>query len=278
MRLIRHQEISEAVACLAREANVELPSSVEKALQGALRREESATGRLALSILLENAHLAKKNRLPLCQDTGVAVVFVRLGREVRLEGDLYQAIHEGVAKGYKEGLLRGSVADPLTRENTGDNTPAVVHLEMVPGEDLTLTFLPKGCGSENMSAIKMLPPSAGRQGIIDFVVETVSAAGANPCPPVTIGIGLGGDFEYAALLAKKALLRPLGSRHPREDVAQLEEEILHQVNALGIGPLGFGGRVTALSAHVELAPCHIASLPVAVNIQCHAARLKSIDL
>ncbi len=278
MKIISQEEVIEAVARLAIEANVDLPPEVEKALRDARQKEVSPTGKMALSILLENARLAREAGLPICQDTGVAVIFVRLGQEICLQGDLYEAINRGIARGYSQGRLRPSVADPLTRKNTGDNTPAIIHLELAPGEDLTISLLPKGCGSENMSAIRMLPPSVGKAGIIDFVVETVSRAGANPCPPVTVGVGLGGDFELAALMAKRALLRPLGSRNPRTDVALLEETILEKINALGIGPLGLGGRQTALSVHIETAPCHIASLPVAVNIQCHAARLKEVSL
>jgi len=264
------------VAQAAIEACKVLPASVREAFVKARQEEPSDLAREALGILLENAKIAAEEGLPLCQDTGIAVVFVEIGEEVKVKG-LEEAINAGIARGYEEGLLRKSVADPLTRKNTGTNTPAVIHLERVPGERLRLAVLPKGCGSENMSRLAMLPPSAGLGGVKRFVLETVAQAGPNPCPPVTVGVGIGGTFEKAALLAKKALLRPLGEHAPREDVAELEKELLREINLLGIGPLGFGGRTTALAVNVEVFPTHIASLPVAVNIQCHAARLRWVE-
>lgn len=281
MREITYSEIVEAVAGLCKAANYHLGEDVLQSLKKAIEEEVSETGKQVLEQIVANAAIASSKEVPMCQDTGVAVVFLEVGQDVHITGgDLNEAINEGVAKGYVEGYLRKSmVSDPFgKRLNTGNNTPAIVHTKIVPGDKLTITVAPKGGGSENMSAIKMLPPSAGRQGIIDFVVETVKNAGPNPCPPIVVGVGIGGNFEKAALLAKEALLRPLGSSHPDEEVARLEKELLDRINRLGIGPQGFGGRVTALAVHVNTFPCHIASLPVAVNINCHAARHKSITI
>ncbi len=264
--------ISSIVSRLVQTANRELPQDVETALLAAREREESQTGRLVLDIIVENAGLARQTGLPICQDTGVDVVFVQIGQELKIEGDLVSAINEGIALGTAEGWLRCSVCDPITRKNTGDNTPAVVHIEPLAGNSLEISVLPKGCGSENMSAMVMLPPSAGEDGIVRAVADQVLKAGPNPCPPGIIGIGIGGTMEKAALLAKKALLRPVGSRNPRDDLAKLEDRIFSRINGLGIGPLGLGGSVTSLGVVVEVYPCHIASLPVAINIQCHAAR------
>jgi len=277
MREIRREEVVEAVARGLKQAVRELAPGVEEALARALERESEPLACKALSVLLENARLARETGLPLCQDTGIPVLFVRLGEEVRVR-DLYGAVEEGLEKGTREGYLRASVCEVLSRRNTGTNTPGVVHVEIVPGEGLEILILPKGCGSENMSRLAMLPPAAGIPGIKRFVVETVSQAGANPCPPLVVGVGLGGDFEAAACLAKKALLRPLGAPHPQEGVARLEAEIVEEINRLGIGPLGFGGRTTALAVHLETQPCHIASLPVAVNLQCHAHRLVRVRI
>lgn len=280
MRDIPYSQIVEAVAELCKAANYHLGEDVLHSLKQAINQEVSETGKQVLEQLVENAAIASKNEVPMCQDTGVAVVFLDIGQDIHITGgDLNQAINEGIAKGYSEGYLRKSmVNDPFNRANTNDNTPAIIHTKIVPGDKLTITVAPKGGGSENMSAIKMLPPSAGRDGIIDFVIETVKNAGPNPCPPIVVGVGIGGNFEKAALLAKEALLRPVGSYHPDEAVAQLEKELLEQINRLGIGPQGFGGRVTALAVHVNTFPCHIASLPVAVNINCHAARHKTITI
>lgn len=281
MKEIRVQEITDTVARLCIEANYHLGQDVIQALQRAHKKEVSPVGREVLSQLLENARVAQEEGLPLCQDCGLTVVFLELGQEVHIVGgDLTGAINEGVRKGYQEGYLRKSVVDrPFSaRINTRDNTPAVIHTQVIPGETLKITVVPKGGGAENMSTLKMLSPAAGRQGVVDFVVRTVDEAGANPCPPVIVGVGIGGTMERAALLAKKSLLREVGKPHPDPEVADLEAEILERVNGLGIGPMGFGGRTTALAVHVETFPSHIASLPVAVNLQCHSARHKEAVL
>ncbi|MGI6362394.1 MAG: fumarate hydratase [Bacillota bacterium] len=276
---IEAEQITAAVAQLCIEANRELPEDVCAALKAAAEREESPIGRQMLDCLIENARIARTEQMPICQDTGMAVVFVDLGQELRVEGDLYAAINAGVAKGYKDGYLRKSIVrHPLDRVNTGDNTPAVVHLRLVPGDKLKITLAPKGFGSENMGGIAMLKPAQGRRGVVDFVASVVSAAGANPCPPVLVGVGLGGTMEYAAFLAKKALLRPVGEPASNSLDRELEAEIEGEINKLGIGPEGFGGRVTAFAVHVESYPTHIAGLPVAVNLNCHAARHKEIVL
>ena len=274
MREIDVSLITDAVAQLCKEANYYLGADVVAALEAGLAAEVSPIGREVFQQLLENARIAREEEVPICQDTGTAVLFVELGQRVRLVGgDFNEAIHAGVRRGYDEGCLRKSIVnDPLRRVNTGDNTPAVIHLKLVPGDKLRLILAPKGGGSENMSAVKMLIPSQGRQGFVDFVVDTVSRAGANPCPPVIVGVGCGGTFEKVAYLAKKALLRPLGRPNPDPFYAALEKEILVQINKLGIGPQGFGGRITALAVHIETYPCHIASMPAAVNINCHASR------
>lgn len=278
MRIIEEQAVTAAVRQLAISAACDLEPDILEALLIARDREALELPRNVLDLLLSNCDIASRQKIPVCQDTGTAVVFVELGRRVQVQGDLLAAIEEGVRQGYKDGYLRNSVCDPLTRINTGDNTPAVIHLELVAGESLTLRFLPKGCGSENMSALAMLPPSAGKEGIIRYVTEQVVAAGSNPCPPVIVGVGVGGTFEKAAYLAKKSLCRPLGQAHSRTDAAELEAEILREINGQGAGVHGLGGVNTALAVHVELFPCHIASLPVAVNIQCHAHRHKEIVL
>jgi fumarate hydratase subunit alpha len=281
MREIRAQEITDTVARLCIEANYHLGQDVIQALQEAYENEVSPVGQEVLSQLLENAQVAREERMPLCQDCGLTVIFLELGQDVHIVGgDLTEALNEGVRRGYEEGYLRRSVVDkPFSaRINTRDNTPAVIHTEVVPGENLRITVVPKGGGSENMSRLKMLSPAAGRQGIVDFVVQMVDEAGANPCPPVIVGVGIGGTMEQATLLAKKSLLREVGQPHPDPEVADLEAEILERVNRLGIGPMGFGGQTTALAIHVETFPCHIASLPVAVNIQCHSARHKEAVL
>jgi fumarate hydratase subunit alpha len=279
-RTIPYQKIVETVAELAQEANFCLGEDVRRALEEALKQEVSPVGREVLEQILANAEIAARERMPICQDTGVAVVFLELGQEVRVAGGyLYDAVNEGVRRGYIEGYLRKSVVeDPFRRKNTGDNTPAIIHTRVVPGDRLKITLLAKGGGSENMSALAMLTPAAGARGVVDFVVDTVRRAGPNSCPPVVVGVGIGGDFSRAALLAKEALLRPLGQPSPDPDIARMEREILEEINRLGIGPQGFGGRVTALAVHIEIFPCHLASLPVAVNLNCHAARHKSITL
>ncbi|MDK2924938.1 MAG: fumarate hydratase subunit alpha [Bacillota bacterium] len=263
----------EVVKELCLRAVSRLPEDVRQALERVREREEDPVAKRTIGLILENAHLAEERGRPLCQDTGMAVVFVELGREVRLAGDLTAAINEGVRRAYVDGYLRRSVvADPLLRRNTGDNTPAVLHVELKPGDEVRISVMPKGIGSENMSRLAMLKPADGRTGIINFVLETVSQAGPNACPPLVIGVGLGGTMEYAAYLAKKALLRRLDEPNPRPHLAELEKELLERVNELGIGPEGLGGRATALGVLVEAFPTHIGGLPVAVNLSCHAAR------
>lgn len=275
MREIHVDQITDAVAEMCQRSNIELPADVVAALQAAREAETSDTAREILDQLLRNAQVACETEVPLCQDTGIAVVFADLGQQVALVGgELQAAVDAGVRRGYQEGYLRKSVVrDPLDRStNTGDNTPAVVHMRLVPGDRLTLHIAPKGGGSENMSALWMLTPSQGRTGVIEAVAAQVHAAGGMPCPPLVLGVGLGGTFELSALLAKRALLRPLGQPSPEPDVADLEAEMLEAVNATGVGPMGLGGRTTALAVHIERHPCHIASLPLALNVQCHAAR------
>jgi len=255
-------------------AACDLEPDVAASLEAARAAEESPLGREVIGQIITNYGIAATEARPMCQDTGITVLFVEVGRDVEISGPLDEAINEGVRRGYEEGYLRKSVCDPLTRANTGDNTPAIIHTSVVEGDRLRIKIAPKGAGSENMSRLKMLKPSEGVEGIRDFVVETVREAGGNPCPPIVLGVGIGGDFEMSAILAKKALLRPVGTPNGREDVAAIERDLLERVNALGIGPMGFGGTVTALAVHAEVHPCHIASLPVAVNIQCHADRHK----
>ncbi len=273
MREIDAAEIRRTVKDLFLKASITLGEDVLAALRRAEQNEESEVGKEIISRLLENAELAQDHHLPICQDTGLATIFVELGQDTRIIGDsLNAAIEEGVRQAYEEGYLRKSVCHPLTRKNTGDNTPAVIHLDLVPGDRLRITALPKGGGSENMSRLFMLPPSAGWEGVKERVVQTVSEAGPNPCPPLVLGVALGGSFETAAREAKRALLRPLDRPNPDSETADLENELLNAVNNLGIGPQGLGGRITALAVHLEILPCHIASLPLAINIQCHACR------
>ena len=281
MRQIHYSEVIEVVARLCQETNFYLPEDVLNSLRKARSEEKSPLGRIVLAQILENARIAAEEKVPICQDCGTAIVFLELGEELELTGgnlNLYAAIEEGVRRGYKEGYLRKSICHPFTRENTGDNTPAVIYTDIVPGNKLKIIFCPKGGGSENMSAIKMLSPSEGIEGVKKFVIETVKSAGANPCPPIVVGVGIGGTFERVALLAKKALLRPFGSQNTDTELAALEDELLEEINYLGIGPAGLGGSTTALSVHIEMQPCHIASLPVAININCHAARHKEVTI
>jgi len=280
MKEVKTSDITQAVARLCQEANFVLGEDVLAALKKAEQTEQSPLGKEVLSRLIENARIAKEEHLPLCQDCGVAVVFLEIGQDVHITGDLYAAVEEGVRRGYAEGYLRKSVVNKpfSTRTNTKDNTPPVVHTEIVPGERLKITVMPKGAGAENMSRLTMLKPSDGKQGIIDLVVKTVDEAGGSPCPPLIIGLGVGGTMEKTMLLAKKALLRKVAEPNPDSEIAELEREILTKVNALGIGPLGFGGTTTALAVHAEVMPAHIASLPVAVNLQCHSARHKEAIL
>jgi len=279
MRQIQVARVTQAVKEAAIAANYDPGADLLAALARGEQEEESLSGKEIFRQLLENARIASKERIPMCQDCGLAVVFVELGQEVHLVGGpLEEAIQEGVRQGYGEGYLRKSLCHPLTRANTGDNTPAVIYTEVVPGDRLKLTVVPKGGGSENMSRLYMLRPAEGWAGIKEKVVATVREAGANPCPPIIVGVGIGGTFERAALLAKKALLRHIGEPHPDPELAILERELLKAVNDLGIGPAGLGGRVTALAVHLLMQPSHIASLPVAVNIQCHASRHKEVVL
>lgn len=279
MREIHISQITTAVRDLCIKANTHLGEDVLQAFAKAIDQEVSPTGKDILEKLVENARIAREEGIPICQDTGFAVVFVEVGQEVRLVGgDLKEAINQGVRQGYEEGYLRKSVCHPFTRKNTGDNTPTVIHLDIVPGDKVQLIVAPKGGGSENMSRVTMLTPAVGIQGVKDFVVQRVKESGANPCPPTIVGVGIGGTFETTALLAKKALLRPLGSQNPDPELAALEQELYEEINALGIGPQGLGGRITSLAVHVNMMESHIASLPVAVNIQCHAARHKEMEL
>ncbi|MCK4538718.1 MAG: fumarate hydratase [Candidatus Krumholzibacteria bacterium] len=280
MREVEAARITEEVARLCMEANFELEDDVQNALEKAYEAEESPAGKEVLRQILENSEIARSEKIPMCQDTGLAVVFVEIGQDVHITGgDFETAINEGVKNGYTDGYLRKSaLADPIRGGNTGDNTPAVIHLNMVPGDKLKLWVVPKGGGSENMSCIAMMKPADGVEGIKKFVVENINAAGGNPCPPIIVGIGIGGTFERCAQLAKKSLLREIGSVHPDPFYADLEKELFGLVNDLGIGPMGLGGRTTALAVHIEVAPRHIASFPVSMNINCHAARHKYIEL
>ncbi len=274
MRELTVEEISKQVSEMCQEANIYLGEDELQALTNALETEESPPGKEVLKQLIENVRIAREERMPICQDTGFAVFFVDWGQEVHLTGGtLEEAINEGVRRGYKEGYLRKSVVeDPLRRVNTGDNTPAVIYTNLVPGDQVRIRFAPKGGGSENMSTVKMLKPADGVEGIIDFVVGHVRQSGPNPCPPIVVGVGIGGTFDKVAVLAKQSLLRTVGEPHPDPFYADLEKRILEKVNDLGIGPQGFGGRVTALAVHIETYPSHIASMAAAVNINCHAAR------
>ncbi len=275
MREINVEEITKVIEKLCIESNYYLPQDVKKALENALDNEESPLAKEILKDIIKNQEIARANDVPICQDTGLAVVFLELGQDVRLVGgDLNRAIDEGVKRGYRNGYLRKSaVNDPfMVRKNTGDNTPAIIHIKIVPGEKVKLILAPKGGGSENMSALAMLKPSDGINGIKKFVVDTVDKAGSNPCPPIIVGIGIGGTIEKTTLIAKQALLRKIGEHNSNPDVAKLETELLEEINKLGIGPQGFGGRTTALAVNIETFPAHIASMPVAINIQCHVAR------
>ena len=278
MRDIDISQIVPVVRQLCISANYYIGQDVLDTIKEFRAKEESPTAIEVLDLLLKNYELAASEKMPSCQDTGVAIVFIELGQEVHIVGgNFYEAIHEGVRQGYKDGYLRKSlVADPvIERKNTGDNTPAIIYTDIVPGSQLKITVAAKGGGSENMSEVKMMKAADGLEGVIDFVVDRVQRSGGNPCPPIVVGVGLGGNFEQSALLAKKSLLRPLNEPNPEPKWAEVEAEILRRVNNLGIGPQGFGGRTTALAVHILHMPCHIASMPVAVNIQCHASRHKS---
>ncbi len=281
MRTIDSAQVTETVARLCQEANFDIGEDVLDALKRASEKEESPLGKQVLDQILENNSIATNQKIPICQDCGTAVVFLELGQDAHIAGgDLYTAVEEGVRQGYEDGYLRKSIVrQPFSaRLNTKDNTPAMIHLDMVPGDQLKIAVMPKGGGSENMSRLHMLTPAKGRQGVIDVVVNSVTEAGSNPCPPVIVGIGIGGTADKAMILAKKALLRHLGEPSPDPEVADLEQEILERINSLGIGPQGFGGRTTALAVHAEVYPTHIAMMPVAVNLNCHAARHKEAVL
>ncbi|MGB9822854.1 fumarate hydratase [Thermodesulfovibrio sp.] len=280
MRKISKEEIIETVRKLYMDTVICLPEDVSKALKEAYQ-VESGLAKEILRQIMENQKIAIEDKIPLCQDTGVVVIFVEWGTEVIYEdGDPMDAFNEGVRLAVRDGYLRASVVDDpvFERKNTKDNTPCIVHFELTPGDKLKITLAPKGAGSENMSALRMLKPAQGLQGVKDFVIETVKNAGGNPCPPIIVGVGIGGNFEKSAILAKKALLRKLGQPNKNPAYAQLERELLEEINSLNIGPMGIGGNITALAVHIEYAPCHIASLPVAVNIQCHCARHKEAEI
>ena len=279
LRIIDTEEITNAVAALCIEANLYLSQDIKAALTKARSIEESPLAQTTLDMLLQNAEIAASEKLPICQDTGMAVVFVSIGSSLHIDGNIEHAINEGVRRGYREGYCRNSVVqDPINRINTGDNTPAVIHYDFVPGDTLQITLAPKGFGSENMSGIRMLNPSDGLAGAEAFVIETVKAAGANPCPPIIVGVGIGGTMEKAALLSKQALLRDVGTTHADPFWMDVEKRLLERINALDIGPAGFGGKTTALGVHIMTYPTHIAGLPVAVNIGCHATRHRMVIL
>ncbi len=276
MREVSSQIIVDTVARLCMEANYYLGDDVIKAFEQGLQKEESPTGKDILNQLLKNAQIAKHEDIPICQDCGFAVVFLDLGTDACVKGNIIDAVNEGVRKGYTEGYLRKSiVSDPIKGKNTGDNTPAIIHTTFVPGDKIKITVAPKGGGSENMSEVRMGKPADGIEGVKAFVIDRVLRSSANPCPPIVVGVGIGGTFEYVAFLAKKALLRNIGDRHPDAFYAEVEKELLQSINDLGIGPMGLGGRITALDVFIETHPRHIASFPVAVNINCHVARHKS---
>ncbi len=276
MRIIEAKDITEVVCRLCIEANCHLPSDVKECICSAQKQENWTPAKEILDRIIENYTIADEQNVPICQDTGVACVFIKLGQDVHINGDLQKAVDEGVRQGYEQGFLRKSVvSDPLLRKNSGDNTPAMLYLDLIAGDKVEITVAPKGFGSENMGKLKMLRPSDGVQGVKDFVINTVLEAGPNPCPPIVVGVGIGGTFDKVALLAKKALLRTTGQAHPNPFYADLEKELLESINSLGIGPQGFGGRTTALAVSIETMPTHIAGLPVAVNINCHVARHQS---
>ncbi len=273
MRTVHVEELIDPIAKLCIEANINLPEDVRQVIEERFDEESWTIAKQILGDIQSNYQLADESQMPICQDTGMAVVFLEIGQDVHLVGDIYEAVNAGVRKGYEEGYLRKSVvADPLRRVNTNDNTPAVINIDLVPGNKIKITVAPKGFGSENMSQIKMLKPSDGKQGVEDFVLKVVKEAGPNACPPLVVGVGIGGTFDRAALLAKKALLRDADDKNEDHFYAEMEKDLLEKINQLGIGPQGFGGRTTALTVKINTYPTHIAGLPVAVNIQCHVAR------
>ena len=279
MREVQVGDVAEAVERLFIDASINLPEAVLARLERAVGEEASPAGKEVLRELLTNAQIARDDLIPVCQDTGLAIVFLEIGQDVHFTGGpLRAAVAEGVRKAYRNGYLRKSCCDPFSRRNTGDNTPPLIHLSLVEGEKVRIVAMPKGGGSENYSEVRMLTPSQGADGIRAFVLDMVRKGGPNPCPPLTVGVGIGGNFETSALLSKEALMTPFGERNPDPVVAGLELQILDEINGLGIGPGGYGGTVTALDVHVKVLPCHIASLPVAVNIQCHAHRIKEVTL
>jgi fumarate hydratase subunit alpha len=276
MKQIEAKKITETVRDLCIQANYELSDEMLALLNKSLKNERSGNGREILRELITNADIAKRSRYPICQDTGLALVFLEVGQDVMITGgNLTEAVNEGVSRGYKEGYLRTSVVhDPFLRKNTNDNTPAIIHTDIVPGEKIKITFMAKGGGCENVGAYKMFKPGAGRDEVEQFVVDAVSNAGGNPCPPIIVGVGIGGNQERSSFLAKKALLREIGKQSSNKETHQMEKELLEKINKLGIGPEALGGTTTALAVHIETAPCHIASLPVTVSIDCHAHRVK----
>jgi fumarate hydratase subunit alpha len=279
MREIHIDDIVSAIERLFIDANINLPDNICKALERAAESEESIAGREVILELISNAGLAKREKIPICQDTGLAVTFMEIGQDVHITGGvLADAVDEGVRRAYKNGYLRKSCCDPFSRKNTNDNTPAILHVKIVPGEHIKIVVLPKGGGSENYGEVRMLVPSEGKEGVKSFVLQMVNKGGPNPCPPIIVGIGIGGNFETSALLSKEALMVPVGVRNDDPFLAAFEGEILEEINKTGIGPQGYGGTVTALDVHIKMLPCHIASFPVAVNIQCHAHRIREISL
>ncbi len=280
MRIVKAQEIKEAVKKLVMDTEYFIPEDFIEAIKKAEKTEESPIGKEILNTILKNAEVAAAEEVAYCQDTGYPVFFVEIGQDVHIEGNIKEAINEGVREATKEGYLRASLAyDPIIeRKNTGDNTPALIYFDIVPGEKIKIMFAAKGGGSENTSRQMMLKPADGWEGVKNFIIKTVANAGPNACPPFTVGVGIGGTFDYSAVLAKKSLFRHIGERHPDPRIAKLEEELIEEINKLGVGPLGFGGSTTAVDVKIEIAPVHIASLPVAVNIQCHAARHREIEI
>ncbi len=277
MKTVKASEIHEKVRDMIMDACRLLKDDVACAIKNGLAVEETDAAKEILNQLLDNAELAKNSQLALCQDTGAAIFFVEMGEEVKIDGGtLNQTLTNAMVEAYDKGYLRKSMCHPLKRKNTGDNTPAIIHTNLVPGDSLNIKFMAKGGGSENMSAIAMLKPSQGWAGIKDFVVKNMGEAGPNPCPPTVVGVGIGGTFDLAPTLAKKALFRPLGERHPDPEIAAMEQELLDAINRLGIGPMGLGGKTTSLDVKIEMHPCHIASMPVAVNVQCHSHRTREV--
>jgi fumarate hydratase subunit alpha len=279
LREVHVDNIISAIEALFIDANINASNNIVEALNGGIGKEESPVGKEVLRELIRNIDIAKEEHIPICQDTGLAVTFLEIGQDVHIHGgSLIDAINEGARRAYKNGYLRKSCCDPFSRKNTGDNTPAIIHTSIVPGDRIKIVALPKGGGSENYGEVRMLVPSQGREGVKSFVLEMVKKGGPNLCPPIIVGVGIGGNFETSALLSKEALMVPIGRRNENPSIAELELEILNDINKTGIGPQGYGGTVTALDVHVKMMPCHIASLPVAVNIQCHAHRIKEVTI